>query len=81
MEKLNFCLDCKRIFSPSQECSYCKSNNIKELGEKAPVNVIGSKLKGRVLKVSQGIARVIVIDEKKNSSIKEFEVSKIRKVL
>lgn len=81
MDKLYYCIDCKRISPESGECSYCKSVNIKELVKNAPVNVIGSKTKGRVLKIKDGMVQVLVKDEGNNSSIKEYEASKIRKIL
>lgn len=81
MCKLYYCLDCKRISEKEESCSYCSSQNIKELTKNAPVNVIGSKLKGRVLKVEEGKARLLISDETNNRYIKEYEADKLRKVL
>jgi len=81
MDKLNYCVDCKRIFNHASVCSYCNSENVKELAQKAPVNVIGTKLKGRLFKVHSEKAQILIIDEKQSKSVKEFEASKLQKVL
>ena len=81
MEKLFYCTDCQRIFAPAVECAYCGSSNMKELTKNSPVNVIGSKLKGRVVGVQHSNARVLYVDEKKSRTIREYEAVKIRKIL
>ncbi len=81
MDKLNYCLDCQRIFDASAQCTYCNSENVKALDRRAPVNVIGTKLKGKVLQTKEGMVHVLFEGEKKVKSIKEFEASKIRKIL
>ncbi|WP_041274705.1 hypothetical protein [Desulforamulus reducens] len=81
MKNLSYCVDCKRIANFSEECSYCQSQNIKDLTRKAPVNVIGTKIKGRVLKVKDQMVEVLYIDENKNTYVKPFEAEKLKKVL
>lgn len=81
MNKLYYCLDCKRVFKSSSECCYCKSFSIKELSKNAPINVIGSKIKGRVLKINQDDVSIRFISENKEHLIREFDPDKIRKVL
>lgn len=81
MFKLYYCLDCRRIFSAEEECTYCKSKSTKVLARNSPVNVIGSKLKGKVISTGQNIARILFVDENRNRSIKEYEAAKIRKIL
>jgi len=81
MEKLNYCLDCKRIFTLDEKCEYCSSVNIKELAKNAPVSVIGGKLKGKFLNCKQGKAQVLFREQDNTKSIREYEPSKIRKVL
>ncbi|AUS96938.1 hypothetical protein CDQ84_02220 [Clostridium thermosuccinogenes] len=81
MDKLNYCLDCKRIFTQKETCEYCSSVNIRELAKNAPVNVIGSKLKGRVLNAKQGMVQVLFTEQGNTKTIREYEPSKIRKVL
>lgn len=81
MDKLNYCVDCKRIFNPAPVCSYCNSENVKDLAQRAPVNVLGTKLKGRLFKVHSDKAQILLVDDKQSKSIKEFEASKLQKVL
>lgn len=81
MDKLSYCLECKRIFNSGTECGYCKSGSVKELGRNSPVNIIGTKLKGRVLKSKDGVAQLLFEGAKRVKSIKEFEVCKLKKIL
>ncbi|OPJ55398.1 hypothetical protein [Alkalithermobacter paradoxus] len=78
---LYYCMDCKRVFNNSSECTYCSCNNVKKLNQNAPVNVIGSKIKGRILKAKSDNVRLIYVDSHKNTIIKDFDVDKIRKIL
>lgn len=81
MNKLYYCMDCKRVFNGEDACEYCSGNNVKELVKNSPVNIIGSKLKGKVLKVEQDKARILVRDENNNKYIKEYDAAVLRKVL
>ncbi|KXZ40682.1 hypothetical protein SAMN05661008_01604 [Alkalithermobacter thermoalcaliphilus JW-YL-7 = DSM 7308] len=76
-----YCIECKRIFSDFEKCTYCSSSNIKKLSLNSPVNVIGSKIKGRVLKIKDDNIRLLYVDEHKNKLIKEFSHDKLRKIL
>ncbi|GAA0123572.1 MAG: hypothetical protein KID00_12290 [Clostridium argentinense] len=81
MSKLYYCVDCKRLFDNPEKCQYCDGNFLKVITNGTPVNVIGSKQKGRVLKVSGDMVKLIVIDEANNKIIKEYKVDQLRKVL
>ena len=81
MDKLYYCLDCKRIFAASNGCNYCQSRSIKPLVKSAPVNVIGTKTKGNVLKTKGDLVQLLLVDEKNNRYIKEFQADHIKKVL
>lgn len=81
MKNLSYCVDCKRIAEFNGNCSYCQSQNIKEITKKTPVNVIGTKIKGRVLDVKDQTVKIIYVDENKNTLVKDFEVEKLKKVL
>lgn len=80
MQKLNYCLDCQRIFV-NDECEYCNSSNVKELKVGKSVNVIGSKNKGKYLKNRDGKVTLIVYSEEHEKLIKEYDISSIRKIL
>ncbi|MDU4883228.1 hypothetical protein [uncultured Clostridium sp.] len=81
MKRLNYCLDCQRVFTSENSCEYCNSNNIKELKRGKSVNIIGSKDKARYLRYKEGKVSVIVYDENKRKFVKEYDISKIKKVL
>ncbi|MBU5592714.1 hypothetical protein KQI89_13240 [Clostridium sp. MSJ-4] len=81
MKKLFYCLDCKRIFDKEGQCEYCQSNNLKELTKNSPVNILGSKLKGRVLKIEDDEVRVIFRNESNEKVIKEYKPEQLKKVL
>ena len=81
MDKLNYCLNCKRIFKPADECSFCKSKDVKELVRKAPVNIIGTKLKGRVLNIRNEIVDILFLGAKRVKSIREFNANNLKKLL
>jgi hypothetical protein len=81
MNKLYYCGECKRVVTSSESCSYCSSSLISELSVGASVNIIGTKIKGKVLKVSGNTARLLIRDEGNNKLIKEYGVDKLRKVI
>lgn len=81
MKKLNYCLDCQRIFTVNEKCEYCNSNNIKELKRGKSVNIIGSKNKGRYLKYKDGKVSLIIYTEDKQKLIKEYDIKNVRKIL
>jgi hypothetical protein len=81
MRKLWYCIQCRRVFVNEGECTYCKNTFTKELNKNSPVNVLGSKTKGRVLKVEDGRAKLLIIGESKEKYIKEYEADKLRKIL
>lgn len=81
MQKLNYCLDCQRIFTVNDRCEYCNSSNVKELKRGKSVNVIGSKSKGSYLRYKEGKVSIIIYTEDKQKLIKAYDISNIRKVL
>lgn len=81
MDKLYYCADCKRIINDEKVCSYCKGENIEKLSIGAPVSVIENKQKGKVLKIKDGIVRLLIRTDSNEKFIKEYEANKLRKVL
>lgn len=82
MKNLSYCSDCRRISDFDGVCSYCQSTNIKELKRKAPVSVIGAKIKGDVFKVDGKTIEIVCIEAGKNQrSLKKFDAEKLVKVL
>ena len=81
MDNLNYCVDCRKVASFNDGCSFCQSQNIKELVRNAPVNVVGTKLKGRVMKVKDDMVHILFVDEGKKKVIQPFESIKVQKIL
>lgn len=81
MERLYYCSECKRVITNEGKCAYCDSSDVKELMLKTPVNVIGTKTKGKVLKIKEGKVDLIIRDEANNKLLKEYNAEQLRKVL
>ncbi|KXG77475.1 acylphosphatase [Thermotalea metallivorans] len=81
MKNLYYCMDCRRIAGFNGVCSYCQSQNIKELAKKSPVNVIGTKIKGKVMNAKDHRVDILCVDEGNIKTIRQFEVEKLRKIL
>ena len=47
----------------------------------SPINIVGTKTKGRFLKMKQGQAEILFADESRKPSVKCFELSKLKKLL
>jgi len=62
-------------------CEFCGSDNIRELKKNAPINVIGTKLKGRVLKIKDGNATLIMNTESNERMLKEYDLKELKKIL
>jgi hypothetical protein len=80
MKNLSYCSDCRRISDFNGVCSYCQSTNVKELKRKAPVGVMGAKIKGTVFNVQDKTVE-IVYQEGKTKSLRKFEADKLIKIL
>jgi ATP sulfurylase len=83
VNKLYYCGECKRVVTSSESCSYCSCSSglINELSVGASVNIIGTKIKGKVLKVSENTAKLLIRDEGNNKIIKEYSGDKLRKII
>lgn len=81
MQLLNYCLDCQRVFSSNDQCEYCGSYSTKALKKSTSVNVIGTKIKGKVLNCKDGVANIIVVTEAREKVIKDYEIKSLKKIL
>jgi len=81
MDNYEYCDDCKRIFIENSSCPFCESTQVSELYVKSPVNILGTKVKGRVFKLSSDGIKVLVVDAQNNKSIRDYDASKLKKVL
>ncbi|MCC5912271.1 MAG: hypothetical protein JJT76_17790 [Clostridiaceae bacterium] len=81
MNNLHYCMDCRRIASFNEGCTYCESENIKGLTKKAPVNVIGTKVKGNVFNSNGETVNLICVGPDKEKTIREYEADQLQKIL
>lgn len=80
MNKLYFCNQCRKVFSKENSCVCQQEGCIKEMKIGTPVNIIGTKLKGKVYKIKNDLLEVLIISNK-NKYIKEYKVEEVRKIL
>lgn len=81
MANLFYCKKCKRVIASGTQCEYCGSIEVNGLMHGTSVNIIGTKEKGKVLKISDEIVKVIVIDVAKNKIVKEYKPSQLKKII
>jgi hypothetical protein len=81
MNRLYYCSDCRRVSNDEGKCNYCQGEDVKDLVLGTPVNVIGSKLKGNVMKINGDSVRLVIRDESNNKFVRDYEADKIRKIL
>lgn len=81
MGKLYFCVECRRVLKEDGACGYCNSSETQELKVGSPVNVIGTKEKGKVIKVKDNKARLLIRTESNDKVIREYDYNKLKKVL
>ena len=80
MSKAYFCSTCKKIFNEGNPCNCQEEGCVKELKLGTPVNVTGTKLKGKVYRIKKDEVEVLITSSK-NRSIKAYRLEQIRKVL
>ena len=81
MANLFYCTKCKRVIGNGTLCEYCGHNEINLLMPGTSINIIGTKEKGKVLKVSDEVVKVIVIDAAKSKIIREYKPSQLKKII
>lgn len=80
MKKAYFCNLCRKVFNEENSCGCEGENHIKEMKPGTPINVIGTKLKGKVYKIKDDLLEVIITSNKERS-MKQYKLEKVRKVL
>ena len=81
MANLFYCNKCKRVMANETQCDYCGHMEINKLLQGTSVNVIGTKEKGRVFKITDEVVKLIVVDLAKNKIIKEYKAEQLRKII
>lgn len=80
MSKAYFCTACKKLFGHEDGCTCEGQGCIKEVKLGTPVNVVGTKLKGKVYRINDDKLQV-VITSNKNRDIREYSLEEVRKIL
>lgn len=80
---LYYCTKCARISNTTNTllCPYCEDSAILPLKKNSPINVLGSKIKGRLFKELKDSAILIVITENKEKLLKEYPINQLKKII
>ncbi|MGL4989570.1 MAG: hypothetical protein ACRC57_00150 [Sarcina sp.] len=80
---LYYCTKCARISNTTDtlSCPYCEDSPILQLKKNSPVNVLGSKIKGRLFKELQNTALLIIVTENKEKLLKEYPINELKKIV
>ena len=81
MANLFYCVKCKRVIVNETKCDYCGDTQINRLLQGTSVNVIGTKEKGKVFKISDEMVKIIVIDLAKNKVLREYKAEQLKKIV
>ncbi|SFB16738.1 hypothetical protein [Clostridium frigidicarnis] len=82
MKRLLYCLNCKKIFPHQDNCPYCNNDKVKNLDIATSVNVIGTKLKGKVLRIKDNSVSLLITNpDTKDKYIKDYTSEKLKKIL
>ncbi|MGL4773456.1 MAG: hypothetical protein ACRC2K_07830 [Clostridium sp.] len=77
---LLYCESCTRVFSEDGDCPYCQGSGI-AMKKNSPVNIIGTKLKGKVFNAKNGKVFVIIRAEDNSKIMKEYSPNNLRKIV
>ena len=81
MASLFYCVKCKRVVENETQCVYCGNNEVNKLLQGTAVNVIGTKQKGQVFKITNKIVKIIITDLAKNKVIREYKAEELKKII
>ncbi|MGL4742169.1 MAG: hypothetical protein ACRC41_15440 [Sarcina sp.] len=78
---LNSCSSCARVFKLSEaQCPYCGNSKFILVKKDSPVNVLGTKLKGRIFKKFDENVLLIINTESNEKVLKEFKINQLKKI-
>ncbi|MGL5150569.1 MAG: hypothetical protein ACRC7N_08385 [Clostridium sp.] len=77
---LLYCGDCARVYSEGNNCPYCQGEGY-TLKKSAPVNIIGTKLKGKIINSKNDKVFVVIRTEDNSKVMKEYSPSSLRKIV
>lgn len=78
---LYYCTKCRRVTEQESKCNYCGAETINSLKRNSVVNVIGTKLKGKVLSVEDDKINLLINTENNERLVKQYSFEKIRKII
>lgn len=81
MARYYYCFDCRKIGKSKNECGECKGRSLKELKEGAPINIIGTKQKGRIFKMKEESISILLKNEFNEESIREVSYTEVQKII
>ncbi|TCO72183.1 hypothetical protein [Marinisporobacter balticus] len=81
MEKFYYCKDCRRIEKDDTKCGFCSSEKMKLLKVGDPVNIMGTKQKGKIFNIKEDEANLLIINGAKEKLIKRYKYEEIQKIL
>ncbi|PAB59649.1 hypothetical protein [Anaeromicrobium sediminis] len=81
MAKLYYCPECRKIHKDEAKCTSCSCEFVKPLKTNAPVNVIGTKQKGRVFKIKDDEVSLLVMTQGNEKLVKNYKHDEIQKVM
>lgn len=81
MARYYYCSECKKIGKSKVECEGCKGKYLKDLKEGSPINLIGTKQKGRVFRMKENEIVILIKNEFNEESIREVSASEIQKII
>lgn len=80
MEKIYFCEACRKIFDEYNQCQCNGEKSIKPMKVGTPVNIIGTKLKGKVYRMRDRELDILITSSK-NKGIQTYGIDQVRKIL
>ncbi len=81
MQVLNYCLECQRVFSSENKCEFCGCESLKPVQKRMSVNVLGTKIKGKVLYCKDDLVSIIISDESNEKMVRKYKVHELKKIL
>lgn len=79
---LSYCTSCYKVFNAlTKTCPECNYSSLMPIKKNSPVNVIGTKIKGRIFKILEQTALLIVITESNEKIIKEYPINTLKKII
>lgn len=81
MAKLYYCPECRKIGKNESNCFSCSNEVVNALKVDAPVNVIGTKQKGRVFKIKDDHVSLIIRTQGNEKIIKNYSHEELQKVI